>query len=121
MKKLFLFLSVISLALGSCSKSDDSKTTTTSCFSDTYNGTYVGTDGNFPQEPNVTVKLTKTGCETCTLESTLLGNKSVGSLSASAGGGFAGKLSDGSAVSISLSGNQIAITCSDYAYGGTKQ
>jgi hypothetical protein len=123
MKKLFLFLSVVTLAISSCSKKDDpAAVATTSCFPDTLNGTYVGSDGNQPQTPSVTVKLTKTGCETCTLESTELGNKSVASLKASgSGGGFVGKLSDGSEVSIALNGSQLSVTCTGYAFGGSRQ
>ncbi len=122
MKKLFLFLSIATFALTSCSKKDNADAVAaTSCFLDTYNGTYVGSDGNQPQLSSVTVKLTKTGCDTCTLESTELGNKNVISLSASSGGGFAGKLSDGSAVSIALNGSQLSVTCTGYAFGGSKQ
>jgi hypothetical protein len=123
MKKLFLFLCVATLTISSCSKKEDAAAAvaSTSCFSDSYNGTYVGSDGNQPQIPSVTVKLTKTGCDTCTLESAQLGNKNVVSLSASSGGGFAGKLSDGSAVSIALNGSQLSVTCTGYAFGGSRQ
>ena len=122
MKNLFLFLSIVTLTISSCSKKDDAPAAAAvTCFSDTYNGIYVGSDGNQPQTPSVTVKLTKTGCDTCTLESSQLGNKNVVSLSASASGGYAGKLSDGTAVSIALNGSQLTVTCTGYAFGGTKQ
>ena len=123
MKNLFLLFVLVTLALSSCSKSDSPAAPAaaqTSCFLDSYNGTYTGTDGNFPLQSDIIVKLTKTGCGTCTLESAVLGNKSIVGLTASSGGGFEGKLSDGSNVSILLSGNQLGIACPGYAFSGAK-
>ena len=124
MKNLFLLLVVSVLTISSCSKKDDpivvANPATQTCFLESYNGTYTGTDGNIPLEPTVIVKLTKTGCETCTLESSLLGNKSVASLLASSSGAYVGKLADGSAVQIALTGTQISIQCTGYTFNGSK-
>ena len=125
MKNLFLFLVLVSVTVSSCSKKDEPvvvpvNPANVSCFLDSYNGTYSGVDGNLPLEPTVVVKLTKTGCETCTLESAILGNLTVSSIAASSGGGFAGKLSDGSPVSLALEGTKLTVTCTGYAFGGNK-
>lgn len=124
MKNLFLILAITVFTIGSCSKNEEpivvANPATQTCFLDSYNGTYTGVDGNIPLEPNVVVKLTKTGCETCTLESSLLGNKSVASLLASSNGAYVGKLADGSAVQIALTGTQISIQCTGYTFNGSK-
>jgi hypothetical protein len=120
MKKVFLFLSIATLSLNSCSKKDDD-VTTTACFEDSFNGTYKGTDGNYPLEPEVIVKLTKTSCTTATLESAILGSKNVKELNASSAGAYVGKLDDGKQISIGLNGSQMNISSDGYAtFSGTK-
>jgi hypothetical protein len=121
MKKLFLFLSIASLSLNSCSKKDD-PVTVTACFEDSFNGTYKGTDGGYPLEPEVIVKLTKTGCTTATLESSILGNRNVKDISASSAGAYVGKLDSGASISIGLSGSSLNVSSTGYAsFSGTKQ
>ncbi len=123
MKKLFLLLALTALAISSCSKKDDTPATnpaTQTCFLDSYNGTYVGQNAG-TVTGDATVKLTKTGCETCTFTSVELGNKSVVGLAASSNGGYAGKLDDGSGVAIALTGTQLSVQCDGYSFGGTKQ
>lgn len=125
MKNLFLFLVLASVTLISCSKDDApavaANPAVTTCFLDTVNGTYVGEDGNAPLGGSVTVKLTKTGCQTLTIESAQLGNRSVTSLLTSGPTGYQGKLADGSGFQMSVSGANIDIQCTGYAFSGTKQ
>ena len=125
MKNLILILSITFLSLTSCTKDDAPVPVVVpavqSCFPDTLNGNYLGQDGTQPLAGNITVKLTKTGCDTCKLESTVLGNKNVVSLAASAPTAYVGKLSDGSAVQIVLTGSDISIQCTGYAFEGTRQ
>ena len=121
MKKLFLFLSIATLSLSSCSKDDATPAPVTACFEDSYNGTYTGTDGTFPLEPSVVVKLTKTSCTTATIESAILGNRNVKEINASSAGAYVGKLDDGKTISIGLSGSNLNISCTGYAnFSGSK-
>ncbi len=124
MKNLFLLLVLISVTITSCSKDDDKPATNPAvqtCFLDSVTGTYVGVDGNTPLAGDVTVKITKTGCPTITIESAQLGNRSVASLQTSAPTAYQGKLSDGSAFQLTVSGADIEIQCTGYAFSGTKQ
>ena len=124
MKNLFLILVLMSVSFISCSKDDDTPAANpavTTCFLDSVAGTYVGEDGNSPLGGSVTVKITKTGCQTITLESAQLGNRSVASLQTSGATGYQGKLADGSAFQMSVSGAEVDIQCTGYAFSGTKQ
>ena len=125
MKNLFLILVLISLSITSCSKDDAAPVAANpavqTCFLDSVTGTYVGVDGNTPLAGDVTVKITKTGCPTITIESAQLGNRSVASLQTSAPTAYQGKLSDGSAFQLTVSGADIEIQCTGYAFSGTKQ
>lgn len=115
-----LFVLTIASFIASCSKDKDVVTPVTACFEDTFNGTYLGSDSNFVDE--VTVKLTKTSCTTATLESVSLGNRNVKEISASSPGAYVGKLDNGTAVSISLSGNNLSLSASGYAnFSGVRQ
>ncbi len=125
MKNLFLLLVITILTVTSCSKNEDpvvvANPAVQACLLDSFNGTYIGPDGTKPLEGDVTVKLTKTSCGTCTLESAILGNKNIVSLVASSNTAYVGKLADGSSVQMALNGNQISIQCDGYAFLGTKQ
>lgn len=124
MKNLFLFLSIVTLAISSCSKKDEpivvANPATQTCFLDSYNGTYVGQNAS-TFIGDATVKFTKTGCETCTFVSAEIGNLTVVGLGASSNGGYAGKLANGSGVAIAFNGTQISIQGENYSFGGTKQ
>ena len=128
MKNLILILSITFLSLTSCSKDDApapviplAVPVVQSCFPETLNGNYLGQDGTQPHAGSITVKFTKIGCDTCKLESTVLGNKNVVSIAASAPTAYVGKLSDGSSVQIVLTGSDISIQCTGYAFAGTRQ
>ncbi len=123
MKNLFLLLVITILTISSCSKDDAPAVNpaTQACFSEAYNGTYIGQSGSFPLDGDITVKLTKTGCETCTFESSVMGNITVTTLLASSGGGYAGKLADGTGIAIALNGTQLSVQSASYVFGGTKQ
>ena len=126
MKKLFLLLSIITLAISSCSKNEEAVVVVANpelqnCILDSFNGVYKGPDGNKPLEGDIIVKLTKTGCVTCTLESSILGNRNIVSLTASYSNGYKGKLGDGSSVQIAFNQSQVSIQCDGYAFLGTKQ
>ncbi len=123
MKKLFLLLTLATLSISSCSKDDAPvvNPATQECFSEVYNGTYVGQSGSFPLDGDITVKLTKTGCETCKFESTVMGNITVTTLLASSGGGYAGKLANGTGIAIALNGTQLSVQSESYVFGGIKQ
>ena len=104
----------------SCSKDDPAPVAVTACFEDSFNGVYNGIDANVPGD--ITVKFTKTSCTSATLESAALGNKNVKQITASgAGGGYSGKLDNGSAVSLALSNTSLTVTCEGYNFTGTKQ
>ena len=125
MKNLFLLLVITVLTISSCSKKDEpvsaNNPATQTCFLDSFNGTYVGQSGSTTTGDDVTVKLTKTGCTTCSFESVGMGNKTVTGLTASAAGGFTGKLNDGKDVAIALSGTSLSIASETYTFSGTKQ
>lgn len=123
MKNLLLVLVLVALSISSCSKDDAAATNPAvqTCLLDSFNGTYVGQSGSTTTGENVTVKLTKTGCTTCSLESVGMGNKTVTGLTASAAGGYTGKLNDGKDVAIALSGNELSIAAETYSFAGTKQ
>ena len=103
----------------SCSKDDPAPAVVTACFEDSFNGVYNGVDGNV--QGDVTVKFTKTSCTSATLESVALGNKIVKEITSSgAGGGYTGKLDNGSAVSIALTNSNLSVTCEGYNFTGSK-
>ena len=104
----------------SCSKDDPAPVAVTACFEDSFNGVYNGVDGNVPGD--VIVKFTKTSCTSAKLESAALGNKNVKEITASgSGGGYTGKLDNGSAVSIALTNSNLSVTCEGYNFTGSKQ
>ncbi len=119
MKKLLTLLLAISLFIGSCSKKDDDPI----CFDDAYNGTYTGTlTVNQVQSPAI-VKVTKKGCYDAQIESpAIVADKNINALAPNGQGGYNGKfVEDGSAITISLSGNTISIAANTkYSFTGTK-
>ena len=122
MKKLFTLLLFSSLLFVSCSKKDD-PIATVPCFDDAYNGTYTGTlTINQVQSPAI-VKVTKKGCYDAQIESpAIVADKNINALAPNGQGGYNGKfVDDGSAFSISLSGNTISIVANTkYSFVGTK-
>ena len=119
MKKLFTLLFLTSLLVISCSKKDDEVV----CFEDIYNGTYSGiVIINQVQSP-ATIKLTKKGCNEAQIESAAdIGDKNINSIISNGQGGYVGKLvADGSAISMSLTGNTITIVANTkYSFIGNK-
>ncbi len=118
MKKLFTLLFLTLLLIISCSKDDE-----VVCFDDAYNGTYVGKVIINQVASDATIKLTKKGCNEAQIESAAnIGDKNINSIIPNGQGGYVGKLvADGSAISISLSGNTISIVANTkYSFVGTK-
>jgi hypothetical protein len=117
MKKLFLFLSIASLSLLSCSKKDVEQVPVAYCVSDSFNGTFAGIADPISGLANE-VKITKTSCTTMTL-ATPEGEKKVTELAASSGNGVSGKV-DGAAISLAIDGNTISIGGA-YNFSGTRK
>lgn len=119
MKKLFTLLFLTSLLFISCSKKDDEVV----CFDDAYNGTYTGTViiNNVSSQANI--KLTKKNCNDAQIESAAnIGDKNISNIVSNGQGGYVGKLvADGSAISMSLTGNTITILANTkYSFIGTR-
>ncbi len=107
----------VSITLLACKK--DKSTTVTSCFSDSYNGTYSGSlvSGGVPSQ--TTVKITKTSCTTATLESPGITTINIKSLNASSGGGYNGTTESNESISLSLDNNAIQVAGA-IAFNGSK-
>jgi hypothetical protein len=99
----------MSIALVACKKDDP--VTVTACFADNYNGTYVGDliSGGVPSL-GVSVKLTKTGCTTATIESSAFSTITINSLQASAQGGYSGTTSNNQSIAIALDRSTLSIS-----------
>ena len=121
MKNLLTLLFVAFLFLVSCSKKDDA--VPIPCFDDSYTGTYNGNIAINNVSSQATLKLTKKGCYEATMESAAdIGDKNIISITPNGQNGYIGKLVvDGSAISMSLSGNTITIVANTkYTFVGTK-
>lgn len=119
MKKLGILLCLFSILLISCSQNDDPAI---ACFTDGYNGTYVGNVVINQVSSPATIKLTKKGCYEAQIESAAnIGDKDINSIVPTQNG-YIGKLSlDGSAISMVLNGNTITITANTkYSFVGTR-
>ncbi len=118
MKKIILLLFIGVFALSSCSKEDVKKT---SCFQDSYNGTYSGTGKiNDVSVPGImTVRLTKLSCESCKIQS---GSETVTitSLEESTDGQFVGKDSNGDTARINVTGTNLDVDTEEIEFSGTK-
>jgi hypothetical protein len=118
MKKIILLLFIGVFALSSCSKEDVKKT---SCFQDSYNGTYSGTGKiNGVSVPGImTVRLTKLSCESCKIQS---GGETVTitSLEESTDGQFVGKDSNGDTARIDVTGTNLEVDTEEIEFSGTK-
>ncbi len=92
----------------------------TACISDAHNGTYtgIGTVSSIP-DSNMTVVFTKLSCVTCKIESGGV-TENVTDVDESSSGGFAGKDSDGNAVSFTLNGTSISIQTDEITFDGSK-
>lgn len=117
MKKLFLFLSVATLSLGSCTKKDETPAVIAYCVSDSFNGTFAATPDPITQVADE-VKVTKTSCTTLTLN-TPDGEKKVSEVNASSGNGVTGKIGS-EPVALSLDGNTIGISGA-FVFSGTRK
>lgn len=125
MKKLFLLLTLATLSISSCSKDDaPAANLATACFEDAFNGTYSGNFVAGSENGTATIKFTKTSCTSATLEcadAPSIGNRTISEIVASATGGYVGKISGGTTVSISASGNGISIVADGvFQYTGNK-
>ena len=121
MKNLFTLFFVAFLFLVSCSKDDDP--VPVPCFNDSYTGTYVGNITINSVTSAATLKLTKKACYEATMESAAdIGDKNINSITPNGQNGYIGKLVvDGSAISMSLSGNIITIIANTkYSFVGNK-
>jgi hypothetical protein len=117
MKRLFLFLSIATLSLLSCSKKDVEQVPVAYCVSDSFNGTFAGTPDPISGLADE-VKVTKTSCTTLTL-ATPDGEKKVTDLSASSGNGVTGKVG-AEGINLAIDGNTISIGGA-YNFTGTKK
>ena len=121
MKNLLSLLFIAFLLLISCSKKDD--VVPVPCFDDSYTGTYTGNITINSVSSQATLKLTKKACYEATMESAAdIGDKNINSITPNGQNGYNGKLViDGSAISMSLSGNTITIIANTkYSFVGTK-
>jgi hypothetical protein len=129
MKKLFLFLSIATLALGSCSKKEDEvPVPVTVCFDAAYDGTYNGKNSSTTGLINVVLK--KIDCSILTISSDKLAGgaeKKVIEIKESAPGSYVGKLEGGGDVTIGFGKNDagvatVSIVATGYCnFTGTKQ
>jgi hypothetical protein len=115
--KLLVIALMMSFSFIACKKKTDPQVQ--SCFEDSYNGTYKGngTIGGTPSS-DVTITLKKNSCTAASVSGDI--SKEITGLTASSGGGYAGKLSDGSEVSISLSGSSLSLSGKDFSFSGSK-
>ena len=92
----------------------------TACISDAHNGTYTGS-GTVSSVPssNMTLVFTKLSCVTCKIESGGV-TENVTDVDESSSGGFAGKDSDGNAVTFTLSGTSISVQTDEITFDGSK-
>ena len=121
MKNLLALFFAAFLFLISCSKKDDA--VPVPCFNDSYTGTYTGNITINSVTSAATLKLTKKGCYEATMESAAdIGDKNINSITPNGQNGYNGKLVvDGSAISMSLSGNTVTIIANTkYTFVGTK-
>ena len=120
MKRLYAFLCLLSILLISCSKNNDA---TIACFTDGYNGTYVGTVTINQVASPATIKLTKKDCYEAQIESAAnIGDKNISAIVPNGQNGYIGKLVvDGSVISFVLNANTITIIANTkYSFVGTK-
>ena len=119
-----LALILISVLILSCSKKEPAPAPApapvTSCFSDSYNGSYTGSLiwQGIPHT-NSQVTLTKLSCVTAKLESSVFTTISINSLTASANGAYKGLTSTNDSISLALSGNTLTVS-GPLSFSGSK-
>jgi len=122
---ILIALLIASTTFVSCKKDDDddddTKAVVTSCFPDSYNGTYDGS-GNLSGTPAPSIELTvtKLSCTTCKIDAGSV-VENVVSLEESKDGGYKGKDEDGNDVSIQLSGTTLQVNSDEISFNGDKQ
>jgi hypothetical protein len=115
------FLMIAFLSTISCSK-DDKPNTTTSTFTNAFNGTYTGSGTDGASGPFTgDVVLNVTGGTTANITGAA-GDYSISEIEVSAGGGYTGKTSAGASISLSFSGdgNKSIGIGGPFTFSGTK-
>ena len=121
MKKVLTFTAVLvvaAIAFSSCKK-DTPPITVTSCFEDTYNGTYTGDLVVGVSNSTSSIKITKISCTSAKLESSAFTTITVNSLNASAAGSFSGTTDANQSIALVLSSNSAQIS-GPIAFNGTR-
>ena len=127
MKTIKTFLAIIFIATiviaSSCKKEDETQSepvAVTTCFSDSYNGTYNG-NGTINGTPTLsaTVTLTKLSCTSCKIDAGTV-VETIVSLQESADGGYKGKDEDGEEASVQLDGTTLQVNTDKISFTGDK-
>jgi len=110
--------------LASCKKDEDDGSKevapVTSCFPDSYNGTYDGSGTLSGSPASYELTVTKLSCTTCKIDAGSV-VENVKSLEESKDGGYKGKDEDGNDVSIQLAGSTLQVSTDEMNFNGDKQ